>query len=59
MSYCKFANTLINFKRCMTAVEEAQRPCDIDLSPSEDEALHGLARRCEEFLREYKRLFPE
>ena len=59
MSYCKFENTLNELEQCMTAIEEARRPADLDQSSYEDAAMHDLRAMCEEFIHEYDRLFPE
>ena len=58
MSYCKFENTLANLKQCMTAIEEARRPSDLNNNSYEDAAMHYLRAMCEEFIFEYDRLFP-
>lgn len=59
MSYCKFENTAIDFDQCLTALEEARRPADLDQSSYEDDAMHDLRQMCEEFIQEYDRLFPK
>jgi len=59
MSYCKFENTLMDFEQCTAALEEARRPADLDQSSYEDDAMHNLRARCQEFIWEYDRLFPE
>lgn len=59
MSYCKFENTLTELEQCMTALEEARRPADLDQSSYEDAAMHDLRQMCEEFIWEYDRLFPQ
>lgn len=59
MSYVKFENTLNELEQCMTALEEARRPADLDQSSHEDDAMHDLRAMCEEFIFEYDRLFPE
>lgn len=59
MSYCKFENTLTELEQCMTALEEARRPSDLDQSSHEDDAMQDLRQMCEEFIWEYDRLFPQ
>jgi hypothetical protein len=59
MSYCKFENTLNELEQCMTAIEEARRPADLDQSSHEDDAMHDLQLMCQEFIWEYDRLFPQ
>jgi hypothetical protein len=59
MSYCKFENTLADLEQCMTAIEEARRPSDLDNNSYETQAMHDLRAMCEEFIFEYDRLFPQ
>ena len=59
MSYCKFENTLDELEQCMTAIEEARRPADLDQSSHEYDAIHDVQQMCEEFIWEYDRLFPQ
>ncbi len=59
MSYCMFENTVNEFDQVLGAMEEAIRPVDLELSSSEDAAIHDLRDACQAFLEEYNRLFPD
>jgi hypothetical protein len=56
LSYCRFENTSLDMRDCVSAMMEAERLSDLDLSTSEMSSLKYLRTFCEAFLEEAERL---
>lgn len=56
MSYCRFSNTEGDLRDCIYAMEDAESFEGMELSTSEQESMHDMAARCQEFLDHYQRL---
>lgn len=56
MSYCRFENTLSDFKDCLESLESDGLD---DLSDTEEEAAEALADAARKYLKEYDSLTKE
>jgi hypothetical protein len=59
ISYCRFHNTLVDFKDCYSVLDEARSFTEMDLSEDENRAMLMLANHSRKFLERFEELQME